>query len=71
MGVAHTLWITPVDNSPEWGPKPGAVILVAAAGALMAAAFVMLAGDIPGRFLTGLAAGGLLVFAAGSWRAGG
>ncbi len=58
-----------MDNSLEWGPKTGAVILVAAAGTLMAVAFAMLAGDIPGRFLTGLAAGGLLVFAAGSWRA--
>ena len=45
------------------------MILVGLAGALMAAAFAALAGDIPGRFLTGLAAVGLLVFAAGSWRA--
>lgn len=58
-----------MDNFGEWGPRRDAVILVGVAGLLMAAAFGVLAGDIPGRFLTGLAAIGLLVFAAGSWRA--
>lgn len=58
-----------MDNSGEWGPRPAAVIVVGLAGLLMAAAFIALAGDIPGRFLTGSAAAGLLVFAAGSWRA--
>ena len=58
-----------MDNSGEWGRRPAAVIAVAVGGVLMAAAFAALAGDIPGQLLTGLAAVGLLVFAAGSWRA--
>lgn len=58
-----------MDNSGEWGPRPAAVILVGLGGVAMAVAFGALAGDIPGRILTGLAALGLLVFAAGSWRA--
>jgi hypothetical protein len=35
----------------------------------MAAAFAAVASDPPGRILSGIAAVGLLVFAAGSWRA--
>lgn len=35
----------------------------------MAAACALLATDPPGRFLSGIAAVGLLVFATGSWRA--
>jgi len=61
-----------VDNpgSPAgWGPKPVAVVLVAAAGILMAAGFFLVATDPPGRILSGVAAVGLLIFAAGSWRA--
>ncbi len=58
-----------MDNSGEWGPRPAAVVAVAVAGVVLAVAFAALAGDIPGRILTGLAALGLLVFAAGSWRA--
>lgn len=59
----------PVDNLGSWGPRPAAVILVGAAALVMAVAFATLAGDIPGRILTGMAALGLLIFAAGSWRA--
>lgn len=58
-----------MDNVTAWGPRPAAVIAVGLSGLLMAAAFAALAGDIPGRFLTGLASLGLLAFAAGSWRA--
>ena len=35
----------------------------------MAMACAQLAADLPGRFLSGTAAMGLLIFAAGSWRA--
>jgi hypothetical protein len=45
-----------------------AIGLVTVAGLLMAAGFLA-AGDAPGRFLSGVAAVGLLIFAAGSWRA--
>ena len=45
-----------------------AIGLVTVAGLLMSAAFLA-ADDVPGRFLSGVAAVGLLVFAAGSWRA--
>jgi hypothetical protein len=57
-----------VDNPSQWGPRPVAIGLVTVAGLLMAAGFLV-AGDAPGRFLSGVAAVGLLVFAAGSWRA--
>lgn len=46
-----------------------AVVLVGLAGVLMAIACVAVAADAPGRILAGVAAVGLLVFAAGSWRA--
>lgn len=58
-----------MDNSVSWGPRPGAVAAVAVAGLAMAAAFAAVASDAPGRILSGIAAVGLLVFAAGSWRA--
>lgn len=58
-----------MDNVTEWGPRPASVVLVAVAGVLMAVGFIALQGDVPGQVLTGLAAVGLFVFAAGSWRA--
>ncbi len=58
-----------MDNVRAWGPRPEAIVLVAVAGILMSLACAMLATDPPGRILTGVAAAGLLVFAAGSWRA--
>lgn len=58
-----------MDNYGEWGPRSASVILVAVAGVLMAAGSLALSGDLPGQLLTGSAALGLLVFAAGSWRA--
>ena len=57
-----------MDKPPHWGPRPVAIGLVTVAGLLMSAAFLA-ADDVPGRFLSGVAAVGLLVFAAGSWRA--
>lgn len=52
-----------------WGPPTAAVVGVGLAGTLMAAGCLLLIDDVPGRILTGTAAVGLLVFAAGSWRA--
>ena len=57
-----------MDKPSQWGPRPVAIGLVTLAGLLMSAAFLA-ADDVPGRFLSGVAAVGLLVFAAGSWRA--
>jgi len=60
--------MTSVDNDLAWGPRPAAVGGVALAGLLMALGFLAVT-DPPGRLLSGAAAIGLLVFAAGSWRA--
>jgi len=61
-----------VDNSAgvgqSWGPSVGAIGGVALAGVLMAVVCATVATDPPGRLLSGVAAVGLLVFAAGSWR---
>lgn len=59
----------PDTDCPQWGPSGPAIAGVALAGALMALGFLTVATDPPGRILTGVAASGLLVFAAGSWRA--
>lgn len=56
-------------DSRAWGPKSAAIVAVGAGGILMAVGAVALADDVPGRLLAGIAAVGLLVFAAGSWRA--
>ena len=56
-------------DSRAWAPRPAAVLAVAAAGILMSVGAVVVANDAPGRLLGGIAAVGLLVFAAGSWRA--
>lgn len=53
----------------EWAPKMGAVAGLGIAGTLMAIACVTVVTDTPGRFLTGVAAVGLLAFAIASWRA--
>lgn len=53
----------------EWGPPAGGIAGVALAGLLMAIGSAAVATDPAGRLLTGIAAAGLLVFAAGSWRA--
>ena len=61
-----------MDNSSgpvnQWGPGLGAIGGVALAGLLMALGCAAVATDPPGRLLTGIAAAGLLIFAAGSWR---
>lgn len=56
-------------DSRAWGPKPAAVLAVGAAGILMAVAAIAFTEDVPGRLLSGVAASGLLIFTAGSWRA--
>lgn len=56
-------------TSRAWGPRNAAILAVGAAGILMTLGATVLAVDAPGRLLGGIAAVGLLVFAAGSWRA--
>ena len=57
-----------MDNR-QWSPRPAGIAAVGVAGILMAVGCVTVAVDPPGRILTAIAAIGLLVFAAGSWRA--
>lgn len=59
----------PSVDSHEWGPSSPSVAAVGLAGLLMALACVLIADDPPGRILSAVAALGLLLFAAGSWRA--
>lgn len=58
-----------MDNSYAWGPSVAGIIAVGVAGVLMALGCLTLATDPPGRILAGIAAVGLLLFAAGSARA--
>ncbi|GFG73754.1 PH domain-containing protein [Mycobacterium botniense] len=53
----------------EWAPSTAGIAGCAVAGALMAIGSVTLVTDFPGRILTGIAAAGLILFAAVSWRA--
>lgn len=53
----------------QWSPKPLGIAGCGVGGVVLAASAVMLATDLPGRVLGGIAGLGLLVFAAGSWRA--
>lgn len=53
----------------EWGPNPVAVAACGLLGVVMAVAAVTLVTDAPGRVLVGVAAVGLLIFAAFSFRA--
>jgi Bacterial PH domain len=53
----------------EWGPNPTAIAACALFGIVMCVAAVTLVTDPPGRFLVGVAAVGLLVFAGFSFRA--
>ena len=62
MDNAHS----PTSN--QWGPSAFAVAGIAVAGGLMALGCATVATDPAGRLLTGVAAIGLLIFAAGSWR---
>ena len=52
-----------------WGPSPAGIAGCGFVGVLMAIASVTLVTDPPGRFLTGIAAAGLILFAGLSWRA--
>lgn len=58
-----------MDNPSEWGPRPAAIAVIGLLGVLMAVACALIADDAQGRILTGFAAAGLILFAAGSWRA--
>lgn len=53
----------------RWSPRPLGIAGCGVGGALLAASAVTLATDLPGRALGAIAGLGLLVFAAGSWRA--
>lgn len=58
-----------MDKRAAWGPPRFGIVAIAVGGILMGLGCLAVAVDVPGRFLTGVAATGLLVFAAGSWRA--
>jgi Bacterial PH domain len=53
----------------QWSPRTTGIAGCGLAGVLMAIACVTLVTDPPGRVLTGIAAGGLILFAGVSWRA--
>ena len=53
----------------SWQPSSAGIAALAAAGAVLAITTVTGITDAPGRFLTGVAAVGLLVFASMSWGA--
>lgn len=61
-----------MDNSTaapvEWGPKPAGIVAVALVGVALGLASALFVTDAPGRLLASLAALGLLIFAAVSWR---
>lgn len=53
----------------EWGPKTLGIVTLAALGFALALSSAAVATDAPGRFLSGMAGTGLIIFAGGSWRA--
>ena len=53
----------------SWQPPTGGIIALALAGIVAAITVVTGITDAPGRFLCGVAAAGLLLFAGQSWRA--
>ncbi|MDI3313232.1 MAG: PH domain-containing protein [Mycobacterium sp.] len=53
----------------EWAPRKAEIAGCGAAGVLLAIACVILVTDLPGRFLTGVAAVGLILFAGASGHA--
>lgn len=61
-----------MDNSTaapvEWGPKPAGILAVALVGVALGLTSALFVTDAPGRLLASLAALGLLIFAAVSWR---
>jgi len=52
-----------------WAPRPAGIAGCGLAGVVMAIASVTMVTDVPGRLLTGIAAAGLVLFAAMTWRA--
>ena len=53
----------------SWAPRSAGILGCGLAGVVMAIASATLATDVPGRILAGIAAAGLLLFAALTWRA--
>lgn len=53
----------------EWSPPTAGIAACGVGGMMLAIAAVTLVTDPPGRFIAGIAALGLLVFAGASWRA--
>ncbi|WP_310777571.1 PH domain-containing protein [Mycobacterium sp. Z3061] len=53
----------------EWAPQTAGIAGCAIGGVLLATATVTLVTDPPGRVIAGIAAAGLLLFAAASWHA--
>ncbi|MEE6179031.1 PH domain-containing protein [Mycobacterium sp. 050134] len=53
----------------QWQPRTAGIAGCGVAGLAMAIACVTVVTDPPGRILAGIAAGGLLMFAGGTWRA--
>ncbi|MDP7704939.1 MULTISPECIES: PH domain-containing protein [unclassified Mycobacterium] len=53
----------------EWAPQTAGIAGCGIGGAVLAIAAVTLVTDPPGRVIAGIAAVGLLLFAAASWRA--
>jgi hypothetical protein len=53
----------------QWAPRTGGIVGCAVAGGVLAVVSVVAVIDTAGRILTGVAALGLIIFAAVSWRA--
>jgi hypothetical protein len=53
----------------EWAPPAAGIAGCGIAGIVMAISCVTLVTDAPGRLLSGIAAGGLILFASATWRA--
>ncbi|WP_407687946.1 PH domain-containing protein [Mycobacterium sp. HUMS_1102779] len=53
----------------QWAPRPAGIAGCGLAGVFMAIASVTMVTDVPGRVMTSIAAAGLMLFAALTWRA--
>ncbi|MEY8013571.1 PH domain-containing protein [Mycobacterium servetii] len=53
----------------QWAPRTAGIAGCGLAGVFMAIASVTMVTDVPGRVMTGIAAAGLALFAALTWRA--
>lgn len=58
-----------MSQQTQWAPSAAGTAACGLAGFLMATICVTMVTDAPGRFLLGASALGLLIFAAGTWRA--